>query len=42
MTDFDTEVENLKKSKNALDELMDELERYEEGCEPDTSISNGE
>jgi len=31
-----------KKKKNPLDEIMEELDNYDEGCEPKDLMSSGE
>tara|TARA_Y100000310_G_scaffold341163_1_gene439421 strand:+ start:4132 stop:4314 length:183 start_codon:yes stop_codon:yes gene_type:complete len=35
-------VKKKRRKKNALDEYMDELDKYEEGCDPITSEELGE
>ena len=34
--------EKKKKKKNPLDEIMDELEEYDDGCESHDLMSSGE
>jgi hypothetical protein len=36
------EKKDKKKKKNPLDELLDELEKYDEGCDSHDLMSSGE
>ncbi len=35
-------MEKKKKKKNPLDEFLEDLEEYDEGCEPQDLMSSGE
>jgi len=42
MDKADKKKDTMKKKKNPLEEMLEQLEKYEEGCEPKDLMSSGE